>query len=102
MFGCHPNLLRGSAFCILVLAAGRSQPARAAESGASALTPEQEKFFEEKVRPVLATRCWQCHGEKKQESGLRLDSRQAAIDGGDSGERAVVPLEPDRSLLVKA
>ena len=65
-------------------------------------TPAQEKFFEEKVRPVLATNCFECHGAKKQESGLRLDSRQAAIEGGDSGERAVIPGEPERSLLVKA
>ena len=66
------------------------------------VTPEQERFFEEKVRPLLATNCLECHGAKKQESGLRLDSRQAVIDGGDSGERAVVPGDPDRSLLVKA
>ena len=65
-------------------------------------TSEQEKFFEEKVRPILAASCLECHGAKKQESGLRLDSRQGALDGGDSGERAVVPGEPDRSLLVKA
>src|SRR3954463_2399113 len=65
-------------------------------------TSEQERFFEEKVRPLLATNCWDCHGAKKQESGLRLDSRSAVIDGGDSGERAVVPGDPDRSLLVKA
>jgi cytochrome c553 len=65
-------------------------------------TPEQERFFEEKVRPILATRCLDCHGAKKEESGLRLDSRQGALEGGDSGERAVVPGEPDRSLLVKA
>jgi hypothetical protein len=76
--------------------------AYAAEPAAPAITPEQERFFEEKVRPVLAAKCLECHGEKKQESGLRLDSRQAVIDGGDSGERAVVPHEPDRSLLVKA
>jgi cytochrome c553 len=65
-------------------------------------TPEQERFFEEKVRPVLAANCQECHGSKKQESGLRLDSRQAIIDGGDSGQRSVVPGDPDRSLLIKA
>ena len=82
---------------IVIVAAG----GRAGEPGA-ALTPEQEQFFEAKVRPILAARCLECHGPKKEESGLRLDSRQAALDGGDSGERAVVPGEPDRSLLVKA
>src|SRR6266850_5903038 len=67
-----------------------------------AVTPEQERFFEERVRPLLAANCLECHGAKKQESGLRLDSRPALIEGGDSGERAVVPGDPDRSLLVKA
>jgi mono/diheme cytochrome c family protein len=75
--------------------------ARSAEPLA-AITPEQEKFFEEQVRPLLVTNCLECHGEKKQESGLRLDSRQAVLEGGDSGERVVVPGDPDRSLLVKA
>jgi hypothetical protein len=90
------------AFVVAALLGGWTLVAVAAEPAAGPISPEQEKFFEEKVRPVLATRCWECHGEKKQESGLRLDSRQAALDGGDSGERVVVPLEPDRSLLVKA
>src|SRR5262245_47098711 len=76
---------------------------RAADpANVAVLTPEQERFFEEKVRPILTTQCFECHGSKKEESGLRLDSRQAALEGGDSGERAVVPGEPDRSLLVKA
>src|SRR6476660_8042179 len=73
-----------------------------AQESSSTVTPEQERFFEEKVRPVLAANCLECHGAKKQESGLRLDSRPAVIEGGDSGERAVVPGDPDRSLLVKA
>src|SRR5262245_39788683 len=66
------------------------------------VTPEQERLFEEKIRPLLAANCFECHGPKKQESGLRLDSRAAVIEGGDSGERAVVPGDPQRSLLVKA
>src|SRR4051812_21951675 len=84
------------ACCILALAR------LPAEEPAAAITPEQEKLFEEKVRPLLAANCFECHGPKKQESGLRLDSRAAVIEGGDSGERAVVPGEPDRSLLIKA
>jgi len=69
----------------------------AASDSPPPVTPEQEKFFEEKVRPVLAANCQECHGAKKQESGLRLDSRQAILDGGDSGQRSVVPGDPDRS-----
>ncbi len=69
---------------------------------ADAISPEQEKFFEEKVRPVLANRCYECHGPKKQESGLRLDFRDGVLKGGDSGTPAAVPGKPDESLLVAA
>src|SRR5262245_7241418 len=73
-----------------------------ADEPAPPVTPEQERLFEEKVRPLLAANCFECHGPKKQESGFRLDSRAAVIEGGDSGERAVIPGDPQRSLLVKA
>ncbi|MCU0879130.1 MAG: PSD1 and planctomycete cytochrome C domain-containing protein [Pirellulaceae bacterium] len=76
--------------------------AETAPAADAPLSPEQEKFFEEKVRPVLAARCLECHGDKKAESGLRLDSRDAALAGGATGEKAVVPGNPDASLLVKA
>jgi hypothetical protein len=67
------------------------------------LTPEQLQFFERKVRPVLAERCYRCHGEdaKKRRGGLRLDAREAVLRGGDSGP-AVVPGRPEKSLLVQA
>jgi hypothetical protein len=84
-----------------VLVAGAVLGAEPAPASPAA-SPEQEKFFEDKVRPILAASCLDCHGAKNAESGLRLDSRQGALDGGDSGERAVVSGEPDRSLLVKA
>lgn len=67
-----------------------------------AISPEQERFFEERVRPVLATKCQSCHGAQKQESGLRLDSRAALLAGGDSGEKVVVPGVPEKSPLVAA
>ena len=64
-------------------------------------TPEQVQFFENKVRPLLANRCFKCHGERKQEGGLRLDSRAALLQGGDSGRAAELG-KPEDSLLVKA
>src|SRR4051794_16133509 len=67
----------------------------------SAPSPEAVQFFEAKVRPVLVENCFSCHGEKKQRGGLRLDSRSAILEGGDQGP-AVVPGEPEKSLLVKA
>ena len=61
--------------------------------------PPGIKFFETKIRPVLATRCYKCHGKKKQESELRLDSYAALLKGGATGA-AVVPHEPQQGLLI--
>ena len=63
--------------------------------------PEQVEFFEAKVRPVLAESCGKCHGPSKQASGLRLDTREAVLEGGLNGP-SVVPGDPDTSLLVQA
>ncbi len=41
--------------------------------------------FETKIRPILIKHCYECHGEKKQSGGLRLDSRAGWAGGGDSG-----------------
>ena len=43
---------------------------------ASAPAAEDVTFFESQVRPLLVERCVKCHGDKKQEGGLRLDSRR--------------------------
>ncbi len=64
-------------------------------------TRAQLDHFENHIRPVLASQCLKCHGEHKQESGLRLDSFEAASFGGDSGA-AIVPGEPGESLLLEA
>ncbi len=69
--------------------------ARAADDAAGV------EFFEMKVRPVLANRCASCHGEKKAKGGLRLDSRAAVLQGGETGP-AAVPGKPAESLLVEA
>ncbi len=68
---------------------------------ASAAEPAQAEFFEKKVRPLLDRHCQQCHGPDKQKGGLRLDSRAALLQGGDSGP-AVVPGQPEKSRLVHA
>jgi hypothetical protein len=64
-------------------------------------TADQAEFFETKVRPVLVDSCLSCHGSKKQSGALRLDAREALIEGGESGP-AIVPGNPDASLLVQA
>src|SRR5262249_50861491 len=64
---------------------------------AAASSPE---FFEARVRPILAANCYDCHADGAQ-GGLRLDSRESMLKGGDSGP-AIVPGKPDESLLIKA
>ena len=46
--------------------------------------------FGKQIRPIFKERCYACHGPEKQDSGLRLDRRQEALAGGDSGA-AIVP-----------
>jgi hypothetical protein len=64
-------------------------------------TPETAAFFENQVRPLLAGSCFKCHGPKKQQGGLRLDSRAALLQGGDNGP-VVVPGAPEKSRLIQA
>lgn len=56
--------------------------------------------FARDIRPILSSHCWKCHGIKTQMSGLRLDSREAALRGGVSGVSAVVPGDPASSVLL--
>ncbi len=62
---------------------------------------EQIDFFEQRVRPLLAEKCWDCHGEETQESGLRLDARHRMMQGGHSGKPTVVAGKPRASELVR-
>jgi hypothetical protein len=64
-------------------------------------SPQGIEFFETKVRPVLAEHCLRCHGDKKQQGGLRLDAKTLAFKGGDNGI-VIQPGEPQKSPLVKA
>ncbi|MAV36262.1 MAG: hypothetical protein CMJ59_12490 [Planctomycetaceae bacterium] len=58
--------------------------------------------FEQRVRPVLLANCIPCHGSKKQESGLRLDSRAFALVGGEQLGPALVLTSPAESPLLRA
>src|SRR5581483_11222076 len=72
---------------------------RAAEPDAKVV-----EFFERKIRPVLAAKCYSCQSteaeqKKKLKGGLRVDSKEALLQGGDSGP-ALVPGQVDESLLI--
>lgn len=91
-------LLQGCAalLCGAVLCVSAVRAAEPAQWDAA-----QIDWFEKHVRPILATHCLGCHGPQKQMNGLRLDSREALLAGGDSGP-ALVPGAPDDSLLIQA
>src|SRR5688572_27726045 len=88
--------------CILLSAAAWMAIALASPAAADEpATPEQVEFFEKKIRPILAENCHKCHGPEKHQGNLRLDSKIAALTGGDSGA-VIVPGKPDESLLIEA
>ena len=64
-------------------------------------TNEQIEFFEKKIRPIFVDNCVKCHGAKKQEAGLRLDTAAGLKKGTDTGP-VVVAGDPAKSLLVKS
>jgi cytochrome c553 len=61
------------------------------------------EFFEKRIRPLLSQQCYKCHSttSEKLKANLYLDSRQGALQGGDTGP-AVVPGHPEKSLLIEA
>ncbi len=64
---------------------------------------EQFEHFEKKIRPLFVEHCYSCHSAdaKTIHGGLRLDSADAVLEGGDSGP-PIVEHVPDQSLLIRA
>jgi Protein of unknown function (DUF1553)/Protein of unknown function (DUF1549)/Concanavalin A-like lectin/glucanases superfamily/Planctomycete cytochrome C len=83
-------LLRGAAFASLLAFAATS--VRAAEP------PEEKLDYNFHIRPILADRCFKCHGpdDKARKAKLRLDKRDGAL-----GRGVLVPGKPDESELVR-
>jgi Protein of unknown function (DUF1553)/Protein of unknown function (DUF1549)/Planctomycete cytochrome C/EF hand len=75
----------------------------ATDAAGAKITPDQEKFFEARIRPVLATQCFKCHSStaEKLRGGLHLDTREGLRTGGDSGP-VIEPGNAEESLLIRA
>jgi hypothetical protein len=56
--------------------------------------------FQRDIRPIFVAHCNKCHGAKKNEGGLRLNTKRAALAGGDSGE-AIIPGKAAASDLIE-
>jgi mono/diheme cytochrome c family protein len=63
----------------------------------------QDVDFRTQVRPILADRCFACHGPDaaRREARLRLDTEAGSRALLPSGRRAVVPGDPDASELAR-
>ena len=83
--------------------AAPAQEKQPEKDAAAAPTEAQIAHFESKIRPVLVKHCYDCHSAEADtaEGGLRVDSREALLRGGDRGP-AVVPGDPGASLLITA
>src|SRR5256885_4801067 len=55
--------------------------------------------FARDVRPILAQNCYKCHDASHRKGGLQLDEKKRALAGGDSGDKAITPGDPDKSKL---
>src|SRR5437868_11535753 len=84
----------------LVWSASLSGERVAGAAAQAAPSSEQVESFEARIRPILAANCYDCHTDQRM-GGLRVDSREALLKGGRSGP-AIVPGDPDKSLLIQA
>jgi len=66
----------------------------------TASAEEKSIDYANQVRPILARKCYACHGSSEHEAGLALHNREAALKEPDSGTLAIVPGEVDQSEFV--
>src|SRR5688500_13446106 len=57
--------------------------------------------FVRDVRPIFERHCYECHGDKKQKSGLRLDVKSVAFHGGDGSAPNILPGRAAESPLIQ-
>ncbi len=89
---------------ILALTMAASASLLAGEPDLSKLPPPSAKAgltYEKDIRPIFEASCFNCHGERRQRAGLRLDSREAALQGSDDG-KVIIPGKSKESPLVIA
>ena len=89
--------------CVTLGVSARSQARGTGTASPQTLTKDQLDFFESKIRPIFADNCYKCHSPSKgiPKSGLELDWKGGWEKGGSYGP-AIVPGDPDKSLLIQA
>ncbi len=62
---------------------------------------DEKISYSRQIQPLLAARCFACHGPDDAESGLALHEEKLAHAEPDSGTMAIVPGRPDESELLR-
>lgn len=96
----------GLAFWPMIAFSSDKTPDASPAQPAAPISPDELKFFESKIRPVLVEQCYGCHSQgavkaNKLKGGLLVDSRDGLRRGGDSGP-AIDVEHLDKSLLLDA
>ena len=99
----HQLGLRRARFATLFLTASLWSCGEFAVRAATSFPAEDIEFFEQRIRPLLAERCYECHSAKakKLKGGLYLDSKAGWLKGGDAGLPTIVPGKPDEGLFLR-
>ncbi len=97
-YGCGMWLVRSVLLAGLVALSGWFTPLARAQS------LEAEQLFAREVLPVLKTKCFACHGQDSEDmkGDFSVLSREGLLLGGESGEPAIVPGNPEESPLLSA
>ncbi|MBB5039479.1 PSD1 and planctomycete cytochrome C domain-containing protein [Prosthecobacter dejongeii] len=90
--------------CAIVVFASGVPHLSAVEATHGEISADKLHFFESKIRPVLVEQCYKCHSteSEKVKGGLRLDTREATIQGGESGHPGITPGNLVESSLYEA
>lgn len=92
------SITHGSDYLTKVFSGGDNETANAKRKP---VPDAQEAFiYADIVKPVLETRCYNCHGPNKQKGKLRLDAPNFILKGGKDGE-IITAGKPDESELIK-
>ena len=75
--------------------------ARQTEFEQSQFAEEGIAFFRDKVQPLFEDNCYECHGFNNREGNFQVKTRELILEGGSRGP-AIVPGDPENSLLIKA
>jgi mono/diheme cytochrome c family protein len=88
-----PGLVLANSVVASIAAVAAAEPAK--------LPPPAERKVDylADIQPLLKKNCYSCHGSERREGGLRLDQRQRALDGGDSGREIIAGKSADSRLV---